>query len=160
MDDFFQGGVGVGLGTSKTSSSWTWMRSFKSASAGIFPARISRWILIMAILIISAAEPWTTVLTAVRSAKARVAGVLELISGMARRRSIIVTANAGLTGLFDAVVDEGFHLGISGEIVVDELLGLGPADAEGLGQAVGPLAVDDAEVDGLGDPPLVARRPD
>ena len=73
-------------GASKTSSSWIWriIRAWR-------PWRNRRSILIMAILMRSAADPWITVLTAVRSARLRFRPMVFLIPEIGRRRPRIVS---------------------------------------------------------------------
>ena len=85
----------------------------------------------MARLIRSAAEPWMTVLIAVRSARLRIRPVVDLIPLIGRRRPRIVSTRPvglrDLEGLGDEPIDPGVFL----KIGVDERgrLGLGDAQA-------------------------------
>ena len=62
-----------------------------------------------------------------------------------------------LPGERDAFVDEGTDGGEGGEVAVDQLLGLFPAQVQPLGEAEGGDAVHDAEVRRLGPAALFAR---
>src|SRR5262249_22175603 len=62
---------------------------------------------------------------------------------------------AVLAGMGDAMIEESPDARVAGEVTVDELLGLTATHAGLAGEAEGRLAVDDAEVDGLGAGPLL-----
>ena len=95
---------------------------------------------------------------AVRSARLRVRPVVFLIPLIGRRRPRIVsTRPAGQRGL-ERPGDEGVDAGVFLEVGLDERGGLGLGDPEPGGQAERAQAVDHAEVDRLGHPPL--RRVD
>ena len=114
----------------------------------------------MASLIMSAAEPWITVLTAVRSGKVsgrRLGRSVSSVSWSIGRTPWIAAAAAedrGDVAFAAAVVERVDHefgdAAVGVEVAVDERGRFFLRDAEALGQAEGALAVDHAEVDGFG----------
>ena len=106
----------------------------------------------MARLIRSAAEPWMTVLIAVRSARLRDAAGRRLDAvdrpAAAQDRLDAPAGLGGLEGPGDEPVDPGVFL----KIGLDERGRLGLSDAQAAREPVGGKPVDDAEIDRLGDP--------
>ena len=111
--------------------------------------------MIIARLIRSAAEPWMTVLIAVRSARFR---------DSAGRRLDPTDRPAPAQDRFHAARplapisrirgDEPIDAGVFLEVRLDERGRLGLRNAQAARQAVGGEPVDHAEIDGLGDPAL------
>ena len=62
---------------------------------------------------------------------------------------------ASFLGLLDALIEKLPDTLISLVVLLDEFVGFGGADAQAAGQAEGGLAVDDAEINGLGLAALV-----
>ena len=141
-------------GASSSSSSCTW-----STSRAPRPSARSRsWIRIIATLMMSAAVPCMTELTASRSPSARVCRLRTRISGTGppaaeQRRHVAVAL-----GLLDRALDEVLHVREAREVGVDVLLRLLARDLEVLGEAERRDPVDDPEVDHLRDVALVLRQ--
>ena len=97
--------------------------------------RTARSTRIIARLIRSAAEPWITALTAVRSARLRFRPVVFLIPLIGRRRPRIVSTRPVSRADSSVCVHERLDARVFAEIGVDERGGLGLGDPEPAGQA-------------------------
>ena len=87
-------------------------------------SRSASWQLTIATLMMSAAVPWITVLTASRSPRLRICQLRARISGIWRRRPNSVLHVAVLLGLLDRVLHELGDGREALEVAVDELLRL------------------------------------
>ena len=121
----------------------------------------------IASLIMSAAEPWMTLLTAVRSGRVsgrrlgRSVQERKLVDGADALDRAAAAEDRGDVAFAAAFVERFDHefgdAAVGGEVAVDERGGFFLRDAEAFGEAEGALAVDDAEVDGLGAAALGGR---
>ncbi len=104
----------------------------------------------MASLIRSAAVPCSGVLTAVRSAKPRMFGLREPISGIGRTRPKWVRTACSRRTVSSVCIDESPHARIAIEVALDVYLRFALIDAQLRRQPERRNAVDDAEVHRLG----------
>src|SRR3954463_10144031 len=146
-------------GPSKSSSSGIW-RMHRVCRPAAFSASEQRTI---ATLMMSAAVPWITVLTASRSPSLRTCQLRARSSGIWRRAAEERAPVPVLLGLRDRVLHELGDGREALEVAIDELLRLLLRDPQAVGEAVGGEPVDDPVVDHLGlgahaDVELVGRE--